>query len=142
MFHRNLHHKVAALRSGNRSTTLGMLAIGSVETALKRAGAEDDLHTILQVLEDISVGFKRREAAPGPLMSMDITMLTGLNIRMLSAIKRMQQQQQQQQHQGSNHLLEEATRKATVDAVEIDNHQYQRHGCQVDGKLRHRYSIF
>ncbi|KAL0035686.1 hypothetical protein WJX79_008706 [Trebouxia sp. C0005] len=56
--------------------------------------------TILQVLEDKSVGFKRHEAAAGPFASMDTTMLTGLNIRMFSAIKKAQQQQQQQQHQG------------------------------------------
>ncbi|KAL3133947.1 hypothetical protein ABBQ32_008394 [Trebouxia sp. C0010 RCD-2024] len=54
--------------------------------------------TILQVLEDKSVGFKRHEAAAGPFANMDTMMLTGLNIKMLSAIKRAQQQQQQ--HQG------------------------------------------
>ena len=92
-----LHHKIAAHRCRKRSTTLGMLAMGSIEEALKSAGAEDDLQTILQVLEDKSVGFKRHEAAAGPFANMDTTMLTGLNIRMLSAIKRAQQQQQ---HQG------------------------------------------
>lgn len=72
--------------------------MGSIEEALKSAGAEDDLQTILQVLEGKIVGFKRHEAANGPFANMDTTMLTGLNIRMLSAIKRAQQQQQQ--HQG------------------------------------------
>ena len=76
-----------------------MLAMGSIEEALKTAGAEDDLQTILRVLEDKSVSFKRHEAAAGPFANMDTAMLTGLNIRMLSAIKRAQQQQQQQ-HQG------------------------------------------
>ena len=70
--------------------------MGRIEEALKIAGAEDDLQTILQVLEDISVGFNRHEAAAGPFANMDTTMLTGLNTRM---IKRAQQQQQQQ-HQG------------------------------------------
>ena len=73
-----------------------MLAMESIEEALKTAGAEDDLQTILRVLEDKSVGFKRHEAAAGPFANMDTTMLTGLNIRMLSAIKRAQQQQQRQ----------------------------------------------
>ena len=72
----------------------------SIEEALKIAGAEDDLQTILQVLEGESAGFKRHEAADGPFANMDTTMLTGLNIRKLSVIKRAQQQQQQQQHQG------------------------------------------
>ena len=71
----------------------------SVEEAVKIAGAEDDLQTILQVLEGESVGFKRHEAAAGPFANMDTAMLTGLNIRKLSVIKRAQQQQQQQ-HQG------------------------------------------
>ena len=76
--------------------------MGSIEEALKTAGAKDDLQTILRVLEDKSVGFKRHEAAAGPFANMNTMMLTGLNIRMLSAIKRaqQQQQQQQQQHQG------------------------------------------
>ena len=69
-------------------------AMGSIEEALKTAGAEDDLQTILQVLEDKSVGFKRHEAAAGPFANMDSAMLTGLNIRMHSAIKRAQQQHQ------------------------------------------------
>ena len=69
-------------------------AMGSIEEALKTAGAEDDLQTILQVLEDKSVGFKRHEAAAGPFANMDTAMLTGLNIRMHSAIKRAQQQHQ------------------------------------------------
>ncbi len=68
--------------------------MGSIEEALKTAGAEDDLQTILRVLEDNNVGFKRQEAAAGPFANMDTAMLTGLNIRMLSAIKRAQQQQQ------------------------------------------------
>ena len=63
----------------------------SIEEALKIAGAEDDLQTILQVLEGESV----------PFANMDTAMLTGLNIRKLSVIKRaQQQQQQQQQYQG------------------------------------------
>ena len=37
----------------------------SIEEALKIAGAEDDLQTILQVLEGESGGFKRHEAAAG-----------------------------------------------------------------------------
>ena len=68
------------------------LAMGNIEEALKTAGAEDDLQTILRVLEDKSVGFKRQEAA-GPFANMDTAALTGLNIRMLSVIKRAQQQQ-------------------------------------------------
>ncbi|DBA81876.1 TPA: hypothetical protein ACH3X1_007591 [Trebouxia sp. C0004] len=75
-----------------------MLAMGSIEEALNPAAAEDDLQTILSVLEDKSVGFKRHESAAGPFANMDATMLTGLNIRMLSVIKRAQQQQQ---HQGA-----------------------------------------
>lgn len=71
-----------------------MLTIGSIEEALKAAGAEDDLQAILQVLEDTSVGFKHHEVAAGPFASMDVTMLTGLNVRMLSVIKRAQQQHQ------------------------------------------------
>ena len=71
----------------------------SIEEALKIAGADDGLQTILQVLEGQSVGFKRYEAVAGPFANMDIAMLTGLNIRKLSVIKRAQQQQQQQ-HQG------------------------------------------
>ena len=45
------------------------------------------------MLEDKSVGFKRQEAAAGPFANMDTAALTGLNIRMLSVIKRAQQQQ-------------------------------------------------
>ena len=71
--------------------------MASIEEALETAGAEDDLQTILQVLETKPVGFSRREAAAGPFANMDTAKLTGLNIRMLSAIKRAQQQQQ---HQG------------------------------------------
>ncbi len=66
----------------------------SIEEALKTAGAEDDLQTILRVLEDNFVGFKRQEAAAGPFANMDTAMFTGLNVRMLSVIKRAQQQQQ------------------------------------------------
>ena len=69
----------------------------SIEEALKLAGAEDDLQTILQVLEGESAGFKCHEAAAGPFANMDTAMLSGLNIRQLSVIKRAQQQQQ---HQG------------------------------------------
>ncbi|DBA81582.1 TPA: hypothetical protein ACH3X1_007352 [Trebouxia sp. C0004] len=76
-----------------------MLAMGSIEEALKSAGAGADLQTILRVLEDRSVGFKRQEAAAGPFANMDTTMLTGLNIRMVSALKGAQQQQQQEQQQ-------------------------------------------
>ncbi len=71
--------------------------MGSIEEALKTAGAGADLQMILGVLEDEYVGFKRQEAAAGPFAYMDTTMLAGLNIRMLSAIKRAQQQQQQQE---------------------------------------------
>ncbi|DBA84500.1 TPA: hypothetical protein ACH3X1_006118 [Trebouxia sp. C0004] len=66
--------------------------MGSLEEALKTAGAEDDLQTILRVLEDKSVGFKRHEAAAGPFANRDTTMLTGLNVRMLSVIKAKQPQ--------------------------------------------------
>ncbi|DBB03418.1 TPA: hypothetical protein ACH3X3_010780 [Trebouxia sp. C0006] len=65
----------------------------NIEEALKTASAEDDLQTILRVLENKSVGFKRQEAAAGPFADMDTAALTGLNIRMLSVIKRAQQQQ-------------------------------------------------
>ena len=65
----------------------------NIEEALKTAGAEDDLQTILRVLEDKNVGFNRQEAAAGPFANMDTAVLTGLNIRMLSVIKRAQQQQ-------------------------------------------------
>ena len=67
--------------------------MGSIEEALKTAGAGDDLQTMLRVLEDTSVGFKRQEAAAGPFANMDTAALTGLNIRMLSVIKKAQQQQ-------------------------------------------------
>ncbi len=74
--------------------------MGSIEEALKAAGADDDLQTILRVLESTPVGFKRQEDADGPFANMDTAMLTGMNIRMLSVIKgAQQQQQQQQQHQ-------------------------------------------
>ena len=45
----------------------------SIEEALKIAGAEDDLQTILQVLEGESVGFSH-EAADGPFANMDTAM--------------------------------------------------------------------
>jgi len=79
--------------------------MGSIEEALKAAGAEDDLQTILRVLEDKSVGFKRQEAAAGPFANMDTAMLTGLNIRMLSVITRAQQQQQHHQCRFPSHPL-------------------------------------
>ena len=53
--------------------------MGSIEEALRTAGAEDDLQTILLVLEDKSGGFKRHEAAAGPFANMDTMLLTGLN---------------------------------------------------------------
>lgn len=68
--------------------------MGSIEETLETAGAEDDLQTILQVLEDSPVSFKRHEAAAGPCANMDTAMLTGLNLTMLSAIQKAQQQQQ------------------------------------------------
>ena len=73
--------------------------MANIEEALKMAGAESDLQTILRVLEDEHVGFNRQEAAVGPFLNLDTALLTGLNVRMLSAIKRAQQRQQQQQQQ-------------------------------------------
>jgi len=73
--------------------------MGSIEEALKAAGAENDLQTILRVLENKAVGFTRQEAAAGPFSNMDTAVLTNLNIRMLSVITRAQQRQQQQQQQ-------------------------------------------
>ena len=70
--------------------------MGSIQHALIAAGADSDLQTILRVLEDTPVGFKRQEAAAGPFANMDTAMLTGLNIRMLSVITGAQQQQQHQ----------------------------------------------
>ena len=70
--------------------------MGSIQDALIAAGADSDLQTILRVLEDTPVGFKRQEAAAGPFANMDTAMLTGLNIRMLSVITGAQQQQQHQ----------------------------------------------
>lgn len=67
--------------------------MGSIQDALIAAGADIDLQTILRVLENKSVGFKRQEAAAGPFADMDTAALTGLNIRMLSVIRRAQQQQ-------------------------------------------------
>ena len=52
------------------------------------------MQIILRVLEDKSVGFNRQEAAAGPFANMDTAVLTGLNVRMLSVIKRAQQQQE------------------------------------------------
>ena len=66
----------------------------SIEEVLRAAGAEDDLQTILGVLEDTNVGFRRQEAAAGLFADMDTAASSGLNIRMLSAIKRAQHQQQ------------------------------------------------
>ena len=68
--------------------------MANIEEALKTAGAENDLQIILRVLEDKSVGFNRQEAAAGPFANMDTAVLTGLNVRMLSVIKRAQQQQE------------------------------------------------
>ena len=68
--------------------------MANIEEALKTAGAESDLQTILRVLEDRNVGFSRQEAAAGPFADMDTAVLAGLNIRMLCVIKRAQQQQQ------------------------------------------------
>ena len=67
--------------------------MGNIEEALNTAGAEDDLQTILRVLEDKSVGFQRQEAAAGPFADIDPAALTGLTIRMRIVIKRAQQQQ-------------------------------------------------
>ena len=66
----------------------------NIEEALKTAGAESDLQTILRVLEDRNVGFNRQEAAAGPFANMDTAVLAGLNVIMLSVIKRAQHQQQ------------------------------------------------
>ena len=68
--------------------------MANIEEALKKAGAENDLQTILQVLEGKNVGFKRQEAAAGPFVNMDATVLTGLTVGMHSIIKRAQQQQE------------------------------------------------
>lgn len=68
--------------------------MANIEQALKTAGAEHDLQTILRVLEDKDVGFDRHEAAAGPFASVDTAVLSGLNIRMHSVIKRAQQQQE------------------------------------------------
>ena len=73
--------------------------MANIEEALKLAGAEADLQTILRVLEDEHVGFNPQEAAVGPFIDMDTTLLTGLNVRMLTVIQRAQQQQQQRQQQ-------------------------------------------
>ncbi len=84
---------------GQREHTGGRLAMGSIEQALKAAGAGNDLQAILRVLENKAVGFTRQEAAAGPFSNMDTAVLTNLNIRMLSVITRAQQRQQQQQQQ-------------------------------------------
>lgn len=73
--------------------------MGSIEEALESAGAGDDLQTILQVLKDNSVSFKRHESAAGPFANMHTATLTGLNPRMLSATQNAQQQQLQEQQQ-------------------------------------------
>lgn len=39
--------------------------MANIEEALRTAGADGDLQTILRVLEDQSVGFNRQEAAAG-----------------------------------------------------------------------------
>lgn len=72
--------------------------MGSIQEALETAGARDDLQTILQVLEGASVGFNRHETAAGPFASVDTTELAnlGLNVRMMTVIKKAQQQQQKQ----------------------------------------------
>lgn len=77
--------------------------MGSIEEALKAAGADDDLQIILRVLESTPVGFKRQEAAAGPFAYVDTAMLTGLNIRMLSVITGAQQQQQRQRRRFPAH---------------------------------------
>ena len=53
------------------------------------------------MLEDKIVGCNRQEPAAGPFVNMDTAVLAGLNVRMLSVIKRAQQQQQQQQNPGT-----------------------------------------
>jgi len=87
---------VTPVHWGQREHTGGRLAMGSIEQALKAAGAGNDLQAILRVLENKAVGFTRQEAAAGPFSNMDTAVLTNLNIRMLSVITRAQQQQQQQ----------------------------------------------
>ncbi|DBA83107.1 TPA: hypothetical protein ACH3X2_006635, partial [Trebouxia sp. C0005] len=68
--------------------------MANIEEALKTAGAEHDLQSILRRLEDKDVGFDRHEAAAGPFASVDTAELSGLNIRMRGVIKRAQQQQE------------------------------------------------
>ncbi|DBB13836.1 TPA: hypothetical protein ACH3X3_000831 [Trebouxia sp. C0006] len=75
----------------------------SHEEYRRGTGADDDLQTILRVLESTPVGFKRQEDADGPFANMDTAMLTGLNIRVLSVIKGAQQQQQQHQRRFPSH---------------------------------------
>lgn len=67
--------------------------MANIGEAVKKAGAANDLPTILQVLEGETVGFKRQEAAAGPFATVDIAMLSGLTVRMRSVIKKAQQQQ-------------------------------------------------
>ena len=69
--------------------------MADTEEALKTAGAESDLQTILRVLEDRIVGCNRQEPAAGSFVNMDTAVLVGLNVRMLSVTKSAQQQQQQ-----------------------------------------------
>ena len=83
--------------------------MANIEKALKTAGAENDLQTILRVLEDENVGFNRHEAAAGPFASMDTAVLTGLNVRMLSVIKRAQQQQESPGRLSASILLHSVT---------------------------------
>ena len=65
----------------------------NIEEALETAGAEKDLQTILQVLEEKENGFDRSEPAAGPFAGVVTATLQGLNVRMCSAIHRAQQQQ-------------------------------------------------
>lgn len=69
--------------------------MASIEEALRTAGADGDLQTILRLLEDQSVGFNRQEAAAGAFTGLDTAVLANhLNVRMLSVIRNAQQQQQ------------------------------------------------
>ena len=65
----------------------------NIEEALKTAGAEKDLQTILEVLEEKENDFDRYEPAAGPFAALDSAVLKGLSLRARSAIKRAQQQQ-------------------------------------------------
>ncbi|KAA6428156.1 MAG: hypothetical protein FRX49_01752 [Trebouxia sp. A1-2] len=61
--------------------------MANIEEALKTAGAEHDLQSILRRLEDKDVGFDRHEAAAGPFASVDTAELSGLNIRMRDKVQ-------------------------------------------------------